>query len=160
MWKNIPDWEWYLINENGEVLNTRTNKHLKGDINNVGYHRITLYNKTLKQRFFIHRLVATLFLPNPNQLPEVNHIDGDKNNNHVSNLEWSSRTHNEHAARRIGIKEYKPFEVVFQNGDIKQYEFAPQLASELKVSKRTILNYLQGKSKGYKNKGIIKIQYL
>lgn len=160
MWKNIPNWEWYLINEQGEVLNTRTNKLIKGDANNIGYHRITLYDNGQKQRFFIHRLVATLFLPNPDNLPEVNHIDGNKDNNGVNNLEWCTRTYNEHAARRTGIKEYKPFEVIFENGARKIYEFAPQLASELSVTKRTILNYLQGKSQGYKNKGIQKIQYL
>lgn len=160
MWQNIPDWEWYLINEQGEVLNTRTNKYLKGDINNIGYHRVTLYDNKRKQRFFIHRLVATLFLPNPNNLPEVNHIDGNKDNNSVSNLEWCNHVHNEHAARRTGLKEYKPFEVTFNDGSVKRYEFAPQLAFELNVTKRTIQNYLQGKSKGYKNKGIEKIQYL
>ena len=160
MWKNIPNWEWYLINEQGEVLNTRTNKYLKGDINNIGYHRVTLYDNKRKQRLFIHRLVAALFLPNPNNLQEVNHIDGNKNNNNVSNLEWCNRVHNEHAARRIGLKEYKPFEVTFNDGSVKEYEFTPQLALELNVTKRTIQNYLQGKSKGYKNKGIEKIQYL
>lgn len=160
MWKNIPNWEWYLINEQGKVLNTRTNKYLKGDINNIGYHRVTLYDNKRKQRFFIHRLVATLFLPNPNNLPEVNHIDGNKDNNNVSNLEWCNRVHNEHAARRIGLKEYKPFEVTFNDGSVKRYKFAPQLAFELNVTKRTIQNYLQDKSKGYKNKGIEKIQYL
>lgn len=160
MWKNIPNWEWYLINEQGEVLNTRTNKYLKGDINNIGYNRVTLYNNKRKQRFFVHRLVATLFLPNPNNLPEVNHIDDNKNNNNVSNLEWCSRIYNEHAARRTGFKEYKPFKVTFNDGSVKQYEFAPQLAFELNVTKRTIQNYLQGKSKGYRDKGIEKIQYL
>ena len=160
MWKNIPNWEWYLINEQGEVLNTRTNKPIKGDVNNIGYHRITLYDNGQKKRFCIHRLLATLFLPNPDNLPEVNHIDGNKDNNGVNNLEWCTRTYNEHAARRTGIKEYKPFEVIFENGARKIYEFAPQLASELSVTKRTILNYLQGKSQGYKNKGIQKIQYL
>ena len=160
MWKNIPNWEWYLINEQGEILNTRTNKLIKGDVNNIGYHRITLYNNGYKQRFFVHRLVATLFLPNPDNLPKVNHIDGNKDNNDVNNLEWCTRTYNEHAARRTGIKEYKPFEVIFENGAYKIYEFAPQLALELNVTKRTIFNYLQGKSQGYKNKGLQKIQYL
>lgn len=99
-------------------------------------------------------------MPNPKKLPEVNHIDGNKDNNNVNNLEWSSRIHNEHAARRIGLKTYKPFEVIFINGTVKQYEFTPQLATELGVTKRTILNYLQGKTKGYINKGIKEIHYL
>lgn len=159
-WKSISNWEWYLVSENGDVLNTKTNNYLHGDTNNMGYHRVTLYDNGRKERFFIHRLVAQLFLDNPNKFREVNHIDGDKNNNSVTNLEWCDRTYNEHEARRIGIKEYKPFQVFSANGEIKQYEFTPQLAKELGVTKRTILNDLQGKSTGYLDKGIKKIQYL
>lgn len=160
MWKEVPEWSWYLVNEQGQIFNTKTNKHLVGDKNNIGYHRVTLYNNKQRKRIFIHRLVAELFLDNPNSFAEVNHIDGNKDNNSVTNLEWCDRTHNEREARRIGIKEYKPFQVTFRNGDIKQYEFTPQLANELGVTRRTVLNYLQGKSKGYIDKGIIKIQYL
>lgn len=160
MWKEIPQWNWYLISDKGQIFNTRTNRYIQGGVNNIGYHRITLYDKGNKTRYFIHRLVAELFLLNPNNLPEVNHIDGNKNNNNVDNLEWCDRTHNERSARRIGLKEYKPFEVLFINGTKKNYEFTPQLAKELGVTKRTVQNYLQGKSKGYKDKGIKSIQYL
>lgn len=160
MWKEIPEWNWYLINEQGQVFNSRTNKNVYGDINNIGYHRVTLYDHGKQKRFFVHRLVAQLFLDNPDNRNEVNHIDGNKDNNNVNNLEWCDRTYNEHEARRTGLKEYKPFEVIFADGTVKQYEFTPQLAKELNVTKRTIMNYLQGKSKGYIDKGIIKIQYL
>lgn len=160
MWKSIPNWEWYQVNENGEVKNTETGKILNGDINNAGYHRVCLYRKPNKQRFFIHRLVAELFIPNPNNYNEVNHIDGNKNNNHISNLEWSTRTHNEHECRRLNLKDYKPYEVVWSNGSKSQYEFTPELADELGVTRRTVLNYLQGKSQGYKQRGIQKIYYL
>lgn len=160
MWKSIPEWDWYLVNEQGQILNTKTGNYLKGDINNIGYHRVTFYDHHKKQRFFVHRLVAQLFIPNPDNFPEVNHIDGNKDNNCVNNLEWCDRIYNEHSARRTGLKEYKPFQIWLTDGSIKQYEFAPQLAKELNVSKRTVLNYLQDKSKGYLNYGITKIQYL
>lgn len=160
MWKEIPEWNWYLVNEQGQVLNTKTNKIIVGDVNNIGYHRVTLSNNNNRKRLFIHRLVAELFLDNPNNLKEVNHIDGNKSNNNITNLEWCDRTHNEHEARRIGIKAYKPFQVIFADGRVEEYEFTPQLANELGVTRRTVLNYLQGKSKGYIDKGITKIQYL
>lgn len=139
MWKDIPNWEkWYEINENGEVRNKITKHYLMGDVNNAGYYRVCLYHYPNKQRFFRHRLVATLFIPNPNNYLEVNHIDGDKSNNNVKNLEWCDRTSNERAAHRLSIKEYKPFLVTFQDGTTKKYEFAIDLANEIKVTKRTI----------------------
>ena len=161
MWKDIPTWEdIYELNENGEVRNKITGNYIKGDINNAGYYRVCLYKKPRKERYFRHRLVAELFIPNPNNLPEVNHINGDKSKNCAFNLQWCNRTHNEREAHRTGIKEYKPYYVIFDNGIRKEYEFAIELANELQVTKRTIQNYLQGKSKGYLDKGIKKIQYL
>lgn len=161
MWKDIPSWETlYAINKNGEVKNLRTGKLLTGDINNVGYYRVCLYNKPRKQKYFRHRLVAELFIENPNNLPEVNHIDGDKSNNNVNNLEWCSRIHNEHESRRLGLKAYRPFQVTWNDGTVKQYEFTPELAKELHVTRRTILNYLQNRSNGYKKIGIIEIKYI
>ncbi len=161
MWKDIPTWEdTYEINENGEVRNKITGNYIKGDINNAGYCRVCLYKKPRKQRYFRHRLVAELFIPNPNNLPEVNHINGDKTKNCASNLQWCDRTCNEREAHRIRLKEYKPYYIILNNGTKKEYEFAIELANELNVTKRTIQNYLQGKSKGYLDKGIKKIQYL
>ena len=146
MWKDIPTWEdIYELNENGEVRNKITGNYIKGDINNAGYYRVCLYKKPRKERYFRHRLVAELFIPNPNNLPEVNHINGDKSKNCASNLQWCNRTHNEKEAHRTGIKEYKPYYVIFDNGIRKEYEFAIELANELQVTKRTIQNYLQGK---------------
>ena len=161
MWKNIPNWEqYYEINENGDVRNKLTGNYIKGDINNAGYHRVCLYHKSNKQRFFRHRWVAQLFIPNPNNYPEVNHINGDKSINHKDNLQWCDRAYNEREAHRLKIKEYKPFEVYFQNGKYKKYEFAIDLANELGLTKRTIQNYLQNKSNGYIKQGIKEIKYL
>lgn len=161
MWKDIKNWEkLYEVNEDGEIRNYKTKKLIKGDINNCGYYRVKLYNGDTKKTVYRHRAVAEAFIPNPNHLPEINHIDGNKSHNYKTNLEWSSRTHNEREAHRLNIKEYKPFEVKFINGTIKKYEFAIQLANELNVTKRTVLNYLQKKSKGFINHGIIYIKYL
>ena len=98
MWKDIIGWEkYYEISDEGKVRNKLT-RHIKvTDRNNCGYHRVTLYNKNnypQKQRFFVHRLVAVHFINNPNNLEQINHIDSDKNNNCVSNLEWCSAREN------------------------------------------------------------------
>ena len=101
MWKDIKGWEkLYEVNENGEVRNKLTGNLIVGDINNCGYHRVCLYNKQnipSKQRFFRHRLVAELFIPNPNNLPEVDHKDANRMNPSKENLEWV--THEENVKR-------------------------------------------------------------
>ncbi len=161
IWKNINNFETlYEINEFGEVRNKKSHKIITPDKNNAGYFRVNLYKNKLHFREFVHRLVATHFLNNQNNYPEVNHKDGNKTNNHFSNLEWCDRTQNEREAHRLHIKSYKPFRVTYNSGKIKDYEFAIDLAKELKVSKRTILNFLQGKSKGFTRFSINKISYL
>jgi hypothetical protein len=62
--------------------------------NGRGYLKVFLSNKKHKKMMRIHRLVAYAFVPNPNNYPEINHIDGNKSNNHVSNLEWCTRQQN------------------------------------------------------------------
>lgn len=84
----IAGFDAYNVNEQGLVVNTRTGRVLKPDIVWDGYERVTLSQNNKLKRFRVHRLVAEAFIQNPNNLPMVNHKDGDKRNNHVSNLEW------------------------------------------------------------------------
>ena len=65
----------------------------KGNINHDGYYRTGLTNESCKdKKYYIHRLVAEHYIPNPNNLPEVDHIDRNTINNDVSNLRWADRT--------------------------------------------------------------------
>ena len=107
MWKSIKEWEGlYSINENGDIKNDKTGKLIVGDINNCGYCRVCLYDKqnNRKQRYFRHRLVAMHFLDNPDNYEQVNHIDGDKTNNNVNNLEWCTQSHNCKESHRLGLQ--------------------------------------------------------
>lgn len=83
----IKDHPNYLITKEGIVLSLITQKILKWHKQQTGYFAVSI--KTDTQNFqYIHRLLATTFIPNPNNLPEVNHIDGNKENNSLDNLEW------------------------------------------------------------------------
>lgn len=94
MTKKIINYENYTIDENGMVFNTVTKKPLKGSIGEHGYKYYRLSKDGVKKMFYAHRLVAEAFLENPNNLPVVNHIDGNKLNNNVGNLEWVSYSSN------------------------------------------------------------------
>lgn len=94
MRKKIKDYDNYYIYDNGDVLNINTNKLLSGSIGENGYKYYRLSKNNKKQMFYAHRLVAEHFIENSNNLPVVNHIDGNKLNNIVSNLEWVSYSDN------------------------------------------------------------------
>jgi hypothetical protein len=84
----------YIITNDGRVYNSKRNKYLVPAKNEAGYMFINLSDGKKRDNFTIHRLVATLYLDNPNNLPDVNHIDFDKTNNKVDNLEWISKSDN------------------------------------------------------------------
>lgn len=106
MRKQIQGYDNYFIYDNGDVLNSTTNKILKGSIGEHGYKYYRLSKDNKKQMFYAHRLVAEYFLDNPDNLPVVNHKDGNKLNNNVANLQWVTYSENTtHAHSNHLIKE-------------------------------------------------------
>lgn len=86
----------YEITKNGDVINKKSGKKVKGQPNGKGYLRVSISGKLQ----FIHRLVAEKYIPNPENKPQVNHKDGNKRNNSVENLEWvDNKTNREHAVK-------------------------------------------------------------
>lgn len=84
----------------GKILAIHPNKLVK-------YFQVNLWKNNIGSWKYVHRLVAEAFIPNPNNLPEVNHIDGNRQNNNVSNLEWVTSQGNKLHAIRTGLKVYK-----------------------------------------------------
>lgn len=127
-----------------------------------GYEYVTLRLNHKKRSFRVHRLVAEAFVPNPNNLPEVNHIDGNKTNNKSTNLEWCSHRDNiEHALNTGLIKigednsnaKLTKDDVVFIRRYYKKGDKnlgAMALAKKFKVSRKTIKNVIE--QKRYKNR--------
>lgn len=95
-WKVINDYNNYLISNTGKVKNNKTNKILKGQIDKDGYACVNLKGKVKR----IHRLVATEFIKNDKNLPQVNHKDENKLNNNVENLEWCTNKYNSNYGNR------------------------------------------------------------
>ena len=93
-WKNIIGYEGlYEVSNMGNVRNVRRNTLLRFS-KNQGYIQVYLYKNGIRTGFKVHRLVALTFIPNPDNLPQVNHKDEDKTNNSVDNLEWCDHKYN------------------------------------------------------------------
>lgn len=84
----------YKINKDGKVFSNKTNRFLQGSVYNTGYKMVRLTVGNSKKSYAVHRLVAETFLQNPNNLPIVNHKDGNKLNNKADNLEWVNQFEN------------------------------------------------------------------
>ena len=95
IWKNIEGYEGlYHVNNLGQVKSLRKNILLSSSIKKNGYHQVVLQNNGYKKYVSVHRLVAIAFLDNPKNYPQVNHIDENKSNNCVWNLEWCTAEYN------------------------------------------------------------------
>lgn len=97
-WKEITGYEGlYQISDQGRVKNVRTGRILR-HWKNKGYPQVRLSKYGKGKHFFVHRLVAIMFIPNPNNLPEVNHRDENPQNPCVDNLEWCTKKYNQNYA--------------------------------------------------------------
>lgn len=142
--------------------NLRDGRILKTSLDRKGYHRLRMTIKRQKYCFKVHRLVAMAFIPNPDNKPQVNHIDGNKDNNAASNLEWVSNAENAHHAISNGLWENvykaslkenesrkKPI-IAFKDG--QAIEFDSIADAERAIGSRHITDVLKGKrmqAKGY-----------
>ena len=93
-YKEIKGFEDYQVSNYGNIKSLITNIILRPRNNNKGYYLVCLYKDGKKYYKLVHRLVAEAFIPNPDNLPCVNHKDENTQNNHVDNLEWCTQKYN------------------------------------------------------------------
>lgn len=109
-WKKIESHPRYSVSEDGQVRNDITGKILTPHADSNGYLSVGLYRDDGRNTKRVHKLVAEAFIENPDNLPDVNHIDGNKSNNHKGNLEYCTRSYNMlHSSRTLGKKPRKNY---------------------------------------------------
>ena len=94
----------HTIREDGVVV-SRLGRIVKHQISKNGYVRVELWADGVGKKYLLHRLLAQTFIPNPSDKPQVNHIDGDKLNNSLSNLEWVTQSENQKHAYSTGLQQ-------------------------------------------------------
>ena len=102
IWKDISGFNGkYQVSSWGKIRNAETGKVLKPYENSKGYLKVGLSKGKKSEKKRVNRLVAMAFIENPNDLPQVNHKDGNKKNNSVSNLEWVTDSRNKEHAKNL-----------------------------------------------------------
>lgn len=103
VWKDVDGWEGlYWVSNLGRVKSSKRLKSLY--VSSHGYHTVGFCHNHFEKTCSVHRLVAKAFIPNPNNLPQVNHKNGIKTDNRVENLEWCDNKHNVRHSFNTGLQ--------------------------------------------------------
>lgn len=159
VWRTISNYDYthYMVSNHGRIKNTQTGNILKPQNSSNGYLQVSVRLKLTdrkNQAYSIHRLVGETFLLPDITRPYINHIDGDKKNNIVSNLEWCTPLENHSHAEKIGLSNHK--ESLNKANKVRLYKPFGQytLDGEL-VAKYDNYNELEEKT-GYKRQCVAK----
>ena len=100
--RKIEEWPTYVVSRVGEIIHISGNLK-KQQTDKYGYRKVMLYDKGRIKNAFVHRLVAKAYIDNPENKAQINHIDGNKTNNHKNNLEWCTNSENTQHAYNNGL---------------------------------------------------------
>ena len=157
--------ESYQISDKGRIFTKRRldgnriiyGRELHPVITKDGYLKVGLTTNGITKKFYVHRLVASQFIENPQNLPQVNHKDGNKLNNNVSNLEWCTKEQNQNHAVENNLMQHgeaRPSSKLTEKDVLEIYKLKGILSGEeigkrYGVSKNTINVILRGKKWSY-----------
>jgi len=156
IWRNIPSYEGiFEISNFGRVKSIARNGTLggvlRGTFTELGYHRYLLSANGVKKSFFAHRIVASVFIPNPQKYPFVNHKDENPSNNYVENLEWCDAKYNTNYGNGIKRRSESRYKKVYQfdkDGNlIKVWNSGTELSSETGYTHSRICEVANGNRK-------------
>lgn len=150
MWKVVNSNPRYEVNENGEVRHRERKQILRGKVDRYGYRVLALSSgdRLRPQHASVHRLVAQAFIPNPDNLPVVNHKDENKLNNAASNLEWCSALYNTRygtGQQRSSEARKRPIEAVKDGKAVMRFACVGDAAEAFGVSPSSIKDVLRKK---------------
>lgn len=154
--KGHPD---FKATKDGQIIGKRGSP-MKGHIDHCGYREVVLSENGKSKNYLVHRLIATTFIPNPDNLPQINHKDGNKLNCSVDNLEWCTRSENllhayanglerkvfgeDHHAHKLTEEAVRYIKKVYVKRD-KQFGAIP-LSEKFGVDRTTIIDVIRGKT--------------
>lgn len=157
IWKDTETFPDYEICQYGVVRNKKTSKIMSVWLR-AGYPTVSLCRDGKQYKVLLHRLLALAFIPNPNNKPQINHRDGDKQNNDLSNLEWATSsenlTHAIHELNRPIPRGEKHWNAILTQRDIDEIRekqatgnyFHYELAAEYGVGRQTITKIVNNQS--------------
>jgi hypothetical protein len=135
-YKVLEDFPDYKIYSNGNIFN-KFDHLMKFHLTNKGYYQVMIQNKGhIQQQFLVHRLIALAFIKNPNNYPEVNHLDGNYLNNDVNNLEWCNHQQNCQHTIDIGLMGIKKKLTIDDVKQIKIMLMAVPKINETEIGKK------------------------
>jgi len=143
-WRVVPEFPKIEASNMGRIRDSITKKIRKTPIGKRGYPNFSYWNNGKIRLLTVHRCVAFAFLENPEKKPQINHKDGDKTNNHVSNLEWATSRENVLHARNTGLHKSdgdKPVLQITKDGCVlAKFKSASQASRETGISRSCICN--------------------
>ena len=147
-WKAIEGYESYEVSNLGNIR--RNGKLINQSLKN-GYLRVNLSKDGKYKNYYVHRLVALAFLPNPNNLPLVNHKDEIRTNNNIDNLEWCDNKYNLTYGTILERKGLKIYQLDMNGNFIKEWLGANDASRNLSIPQSNITYCCQGKRKSAGN---------